>query len=61
MSNIGQYAIFNKEEGWAGKIIEESENFYVLSCPMRLNGKNYYIENKDNCLILNLESSNENS
>lgn len=36
MTNVGKYAIFNEEKGFAGKIIMESDKVYVISVPTRL-------------------------
>nr|DAH68136.1 MAG TPA: hypothetical protein [Caudoviricetes sp.] len=61
MTNVGKYAIFNEEKGFAGKIIMESDKVYVISVPTRLNGKQTYIEPKENCKLLTLEKTNETS
>lgn len=61
MNNVGKYAIFNEEKGFAGKIIMESDKVYVISVPTRLNGKQTYIEPKENCKLLTLEKTNETS
>lgn len=53
--NIGKYVIFNNEKGWAGKIIEELENSFVISVPTRFNEKDFYVSPKENCVFLQEE------
>lgn len=50
--DIGKYVIFDKEKGWAGKIIDEIGSCYVISVPTRFNEKDFYVAIKENCIFL---------